>query len=163
MSHTIRGAALVALGTIAMALTCLASPPADVTIVGDWEVKVSVRDPRPVEATVHVEPPRMVTVKAEKFDSLPIFNPKAGGWVKGAQLRGVKTQETTSANLLDPASFSLRAGPEPDAPRFTQGADYEIDLNWGTFGRLAESAIKPDQPVFATYRHAQMRLDAVAL
>src|SRR6185369_5943685 len=121
MSHTIRGAALVALGTIAMALTCLASPPADVTIVGDWEVKVSVRDPRPVEATVHVEPPRMVTVKAEKFDSLPVFNPKAGGWVKGAQLRGVKAQETTTPYLLVPESLVLRAGPDDNAEAFSKG------------------------------------------
>ena len=64
---------------------------------------------------------------------------------------------------MTPQSFTLRAGPEPDAPLFTKGVDYEIDLNWGTFGRLADSRIKPDQAVFASYRHAQMRLDAVVL
>ncbi|HEY3838304.1 MAG TPA: SGNH/GDSL hydrolase family protein, partial [Bryobacteraceae bacterium] len=85
------------------------------------------------------------------------------GWTKGAQLRGVKTMETTSAGLLDAASFKLRSGTEPGASSFTQGVDYDIDGNWGTFGRLESGAIKPDQPVYASYRHAQMRIDSVVL
>ncbi len=102
-------------------------------------------------------------VNAERHASIPVFNPKAGGWVKGAQLHGVKAQETTSPHLLDKASLLVRTGPEPDAPLLVKGVDYEADLDWGTFGRLADGAIKPDQPVFATYRHAQMRLDSVVL
>ena len=113
--------------------------------------------------TVHIVPPVMLSVVAEKYASVPVFNPKAGGWVKGAQLIGVKAQETTSPNLLDAASFALRAGPEADALSFTAGVDYEIDPAWGTFGRLAQGRIQPHQAVFATYRHAQMRLDSVLL
>ena len=105
----------------------------------------------------------MIGVTAEKYTAIPVFNPNANGWVKGVQLRGVKAQETTSPQLLDTASFTLRAGPELDAPLFTPGTDYEIDLNWGTLGRVNGSRIKPDQDVFASYRHAQMRLDAVVL
>ncbi len=130
-------------------------------ISGDWDVLVSV--PGAGSQTVHVPPPVMVRVTAEKYVAIPMFNPKAGGWVKGAQLLGVKAQETTSPQLLDTGSFTLRAGPESDAAIFTQGVDYEIDLSWGTFGRLADSRIQPDQAVFASYRHAQMRLDAVVL
>jgi len=138
-----------------------AQEPATFTISGDWDVRVSL--PTADSQTIHVTPPTTLTVTAEKYTSIPNFNPKAGGWVKGAQLRGVKAQETTSPGLLDAASFTLRAGPEPDALLYTQGADYEIDLNWGTFGRLPDSRIKPDQDVFASYRHGQMRLDAVVL
>ena len=138
-----------------------AQEPASFTLSGDWDIRVTV--PGTGNQTVHVNPPVMITVTAEEYTAVPIFNPKAGGWVKGAQLRGVKTQETTSPQLLDTASFILRAGPEEDAPVFSQGVDYEIDLSWGTFGRLAEGRIKPDQAVFASYRHAQMRLDAVVL
>ena len=139
----------------------LAQEPASFTLAGDWDVRVAV--PGAGTETVHVSPPAMIKVMAEKYEAVPIFKPKAGGWVKGAQLRGVKTMETTSPNLLDSASFELRAGPEADAPLFNKGVDYEIDLSWGTFGRLAEGRIQPGQAVFASYRHAQMRLDAVVL
>ena len=105
----------------------------------------------------------MIAVAGERYASVPLFNPKAGGWVKGAQLKGVEAQETTSPHLLDPASFALREGPDADSPEFARGVDYEIDLDWGTVGRLAGSRIAPDQAVFASYRHAQMRLDTVAL
>ena len=138
-----------------------AEEPASFTISGDWDVLVDV--PGIGKQTVRVSPPEMVDATAEKYTALPLFNPKANGWVKGAQLRGVKTMETTSPQLLDTASFTLRAGPEPDAPLFIKGVDYEIDLVWGTFGRLADGGIKPDQSVFASYRYARMRLDAVVL
>jgi lysophospholipase L1-like esterase len=139
----------------------LAQEPASFSIAGDWDVRVAL--PGAASQTVHVTPPEMISVTAEKYAAVPIFNPKAGGWMRGAQLHGVKTMETTSPHLLDTASFTLRAGPEPDAMRFTKGVDYEIDLDWGTFGRSAGSRIQPDQAVFATYRYAQMRLDAVVL
>lgn len=153
--------ALCLLVTVLAAGSALAEEPASFSLSGDWDVRVDLPGTR--TQTVRVTPPVMINVTAEKYTAVPIFNPKAGGWMKGAQLRGVKTQETTSPKLLDTASFTLRAGPEPDAPLFTRGVDYEIDLDWGTFGRLAGSHIKPEQVVFASYRHAQMRLDAVVL
>jgi len=39
--------------------------------------------------------------------------------------------------------------------------DYEIDLEWGTLGRLTDSRIAAEQEVFASYRQGQLRLDAV--
>jgi hypothetical protein len=141
--------------------SALAQRPATFTLAGDWEVRVEVPGIEP--QTVHVRPPAMIEVNAEKYTSVPIFNPKAGGWVKGAQLRGVKTMETTCPGLLDPSSFILRAGPEPDAQVFTKSVDYEADLNWGTFGRLAGGAIQAEQPVYASYRHSVRRLDTVIL
>ena len=135
--------------------------PAVFSLAGDWEVRVEL--PGRAAVMVRVAPPVMLNVAAEKYDSVPLFNPKAGGWVKGAQLRGVKAQETTSPFLLDTASLVLRAGPEADAPLFTRGADYEADLDWGTFGRIEGGRIGPAQPVFVSYRHAQQRLDAVVL
>ena len=143
--------------------TIQAQEPATFTLSGDWEVQVAIPRQTKTKQTLQISPPVMITVTSEKYTSVPLFNPKSGGWAKGAQLNGVKAQETTSPNLLDAASFVLRAGPEPNTPIFTKGTDYEIDLIWGTFGRLPTSAIKPDQSVYATYSHAQMRLDAVVL
>ena len=124
---------------------------------------MTIKEPGPAATTLHVAPPVIVTVTAEKHDSLPLFNPNAGGWAKGAQLRGVRAQETTTPYLLDPESLVLRAGPEPDSPLLRRGQDYEADLAWGTIGRCANSAIKEGQPVFASYRHARLRIDAVVL
>ncbi|HEY0549221.1 MAG TPA: SGNH/GDSL hydrolase family protein [Verrucomicrobiae bacterium] len=140
-----------------------AALPASFSVAGDWDVRVTVDEPRSINATVRVSPPALVTVTAEKHERVPDFNPKAGGWVKGAQLHGGKAQETTTPGLLVADSFTLRAGPEPDSVLFQRGRDFEIDTNWGTFGRTTNSTIKPDQPVFASYRHAQLRLDAVVL
>jgi lysophospholipase L1-like esterase len=141
----------------------MADPPATFNLAGDWDVRVAVSEPSSIIAIVRVSPPPWVVVTAEKHDRLPLFNPKAGGWLKGAQLHGVQAQETTTPGLLDADSFVLRAGPEPDAALFERGKDYEMDVNWGTFGRTTNSAVKENQAVFASYRHAQLRLDAMVL
>src|ERR1035441_6400474 len=140
-----------------------ADTPAELKLAGGWEVLVLLKKPHPLAATVHVAPPEIVSVVAEKYDSLPQFNPNAGGWAKGAQLRGVRAQETTTPYLLDPESLVLRAGPGPDAALLRRGVDYEADLVWGTIGRSPHSALKETQPVFASYGFAWLRLDSVVL
>lgn len=92
-----------------------------------------------------------------------MFNPNTGGWVKGAQLRGVRAQETTTPFLLDPTSLVLRPGADLGTTPFVAGTDYDVDLNWGTFGRKAGGALSEGQPVFASYRYAPLRLDAIVL
>src|SRR5258705_12473459 len=99
----------------------LAGTPASFSVAGDWDVRVTVDEPRSINAIVRVSPPALVTVTAEKHERVPLFNPKAGGWVKGAQLSGVKAQETTTPGLLVADSFVLRAGPEPEAALFQRG------------------------------------------
>ena len=143
--------------TLALAPAGWAAAPAEFKLVGDWEVAVAVNEPRALRITIRVPPPILVRVTAERYAGVPVFNPNAGGWLKGAQLHGVQAQETTTPGLLDAESFILRAGPEAGAMVFQQGEDYEIDLVWGTFGRTTNSLIQPDQVVFASYRHAQHR------
>jgi lysophospholipase L1-like esterase len=155
---------LIITGTLLLGLTVAhARTPADLQLAGDWDVLVTVTDLGGLAATVHVAPPEALNVAAEKHDALPPFNRSAGGWAKGAQLRGVRAQETTTPYLLDPESLVLRAGPEPDSPLLRRGQDYEADLVWGTFGRCTNSTVKEGQPVYASYRHAQLRIDAVVL
>ena len=134
-------------------------------VAGDWDVQVTFPDATgtAVSTVVRVSRPAWVIVTAEKHDALPAFNPRAGGWVKGAQLQGVRAQETTTPFLLDPASLVLRAGPEATSETFRKGEAYEADLSWGTFGRTTNSAIKEKQAVYASYRHAMLRLDAIVL
>ena len=106
----------------------LAQAPASFTITGDWDVEITLRGM--AGQSVHVLPPSLVAVASEKHAAVPVFDPKANGWSKGRQLTGVKAQETTSPRLLEPASFHLRAGPEPHAHTFTEGVDYEVDTVW---------------------------------
>ena len=140
-----------------------AGAPAELSLAGDWEVRVTVSEPRARTGTLRVAPPVVVTVTAEKLDSLPLFNPNAGGWARGAQLRGVQAQETTTPFLLDAESLILRAGPQADSQLLRRSQDYEADPVWGTVGRCPGGAIKEDQPVYASYRHAQLRIDSVVL
>ena len=139
--------------------------PAELKLTGDWQIRVTVRSAKgqSITATLDVTPPALLTVRAEKFATLPIFNPQAGGWVKGAALTTVRAQECTTPHLLEPASLELRTGPEPDAPRLARGTDYEADLAWATIGRLTNGVLKVGQPVFATYRHGLLRLDSIVL
>jgi hypothetical protein len=85
--------------------------PVDLKITGDWAVKVSTEAASGAVTTLQIAPPTIITVNAEKFASLPIFNPKTSGWSKGAQLSGIRTQETTTPFLLVRDSLELRAGP----------------------------------------------------
>ena len=157
-----RSLLLFSLGWL-LAQVARAAAPASFSVVGDWDVRVAVEEPRSINATLRVSPPPLISVTGERHGKVPVFNPKAGGWVKGAQLRGMQAQETTTPGLLVAGTLVLRAGAEPDAAVFARGKDYLVDEQWGTFGRTTNSTIKADQAVFASYQHYQMRLDAVVL
>lgn len=149
------GFALVSLAAAAAPATGLvAMRPID-----DWSIEVRIGDSPP--QVLKVQPPRWVSVEGEHHPNLPVFNPGAGGWLKGAQLRGVRAQETTTPFLLDPASIVLRSGPETNAPAFAPGRDYAVDGDWGTVGRIAGGTIREGQAVYASYRYGRLRLDSV--
>jgi lysophospholipase L1-like esterase len=155
--------ALLLFVAFTLSRTGQADNPATFSLVGDWQVRVTLSDAPDRTATIQVEPPNLVNVTAERYSSVPLFNPKAAGWVKGIQLHSVQAQETTTPGLIEPDSFVLCSGTGATATVFQRGKDYEIDLVWGTFGRRTNGAIQADQTVFASYRCAGLRLDAVVL
>jgi lysophospholipase L1-like esterase len=148
-----------------LATSTFAANPVELTLAGPWKVRAVLGDPPArVEALLDVAPVEWVLVPAERHDSLPVFNPSTGGWLKGVQLRGVRAQETTTPFLLDPASLVVRSAPEAaSALVYRRGEDFEVDLDWGTLGRVAAGRIAAEQPVQVTYRYAPLRLDAVVL
>jgi lysophospholipase L1-like esterase len=146
-------------GLSATGLADGASPGVELKLVGAWAVEVHFDAGR--TQVVNVPPPQWVEVKDEKHASLPVFNPRAGGWLKGVQLRGVRAQETTTPYLLDPASLAVQGSAEADAETFEKGKDYEADLSWGTVGRLPAGRIKEGQAVFVDYRYGRLRLDSI--
>ena len=159
---------LCGLACLALATASYASPP-PVTISGDWHVRVSAGEVRVAGKTVTVSPLTfavtpavMVTVRAERYDSLPIFDPGAAEWARGARLRGVTTQETTAKGYLDPASVVVASAPD-GGTIFAAGTDYTLDPAWGTLGRLAGGRIGAQQPVYISYRHGMGRLDSIII
>ena len=93
-----------ALFTLVLAATPgYAATPAELKLVGDWDVLVTVKERHALASTLHVAPPTVVAVTAEKYDSLPPYDAKAAGWVKGVQLKVVRVQATTTPHLFDPA------------------------------------------------------------
>ncbi len=152
---------LVCLTGLALAPVA-AADPAEVSLAGDWQIRVRVSGPAGIQEST-LEVPRNVTleVAAERHDSLPVFNPQAGGWVKGAQLRQVRAQETTTPFLLEGASLQLRTSDDPQAPPLRPDLDYSADLTWGTVGRLTNGSLAAGQTVFASYRYTPLRLDTV--
>jgi lysophospholipase L1-like esterase len=147
----------------AAGLAAGACTPAQVKIVGPWQVEVTATLPcgAPVSGKVDVSRPVVITVTAEKYAKLPEFQPKMAPWRKGVPLAAVKAQECSSTNLVEPASVQVNDGAAANAVVFERGKDYELDDMWGTVGRLAGGRIKDGQPVWISYRHALLRIDSI--
>lgn len=147
------------------ALLSTKGAPPELSLTGDWQIKVTATldDGTKQSRTVDVPPTSWHAVTDERHESLPVFNPKAGGWAKGDKLQGVLAQECATPFLLDRASLVLRLGPKADSPPLTAGSDFDVDLDWGTFGRRPDGTIKEGQPVFASYRHGSLRIDSIVL
>jgi lysophospholipase L1-like esterase len=140
----------------------------ELTLTGDWQVRVDdtrprfLRNPKVVSQTLDVAPSLKQTVKMERYDSLPVFQPAAPVWAgKGAVLQRLKTQETSSDGMLVENSlklFSMQAGTPVE---LKPGVDYLTDLQWAVIGRTMNGGIAAGQPVYASYECYQSRLDAV--
>lgn len=158
-------AAITFLFSLAVASSSVAMPRTELAITGDWQMTVTATldDGTKVSTSIDVPPSTWHTVTAERHESLPAFNPKAGGWAKGDRLQAVVAQECITPFLVDPASLVLRVGAAADSKALVAGRDYDVDLNWGTFGRRDGGSLKEGQPVFASYRHGLLRIDSIDL
>jgi len=112
--------------------------------------------------TFDVHPQDKIKVRDEKQDSLPLFNPNTGGWMKGAKLNKLITVECTATGLLLPETVQIKAAQGEGTP-FTHGTDYEMDGFWATFGRKDGGAIQEGQPVWVDYDYIPCRLDSIVV
>jgi lysophospholipase L1-like esterase len=129
--------------------------------IGPGSVTVDGREVRLDEGvTFTIAPPETVQIRDEQHGTIPVFNPKTGGWLRGAKLKALIAQECTATGLLSEASVRIK--PEAGAAEpFKLDADYAMDTLWATFGRLEGGAIAADQPVFVDYDYSPSRLDSV--
>jgi len=151
-------------------LICVARADADVpvelTLTGDWNVQATLPadgDRPELTADIIVAAPPLLVVSGEKYDRIPVFNPKAGAYARGEKLRGVRNAELTTRFLLDPDSLIVRSGLQETDTTYVLGKDYDAELSWGNFGRLSDGRIAADQPVYVSYRHGLLRLDSIVL
>ena len=136
--------------------------PAPWTIqVGPGTIRAGDRDAvfaEPVK--LDVQPPAVIQARDECHVNFPVFNDKAGGWVKGVRLRGVIAEECTGTGLVIPESVKVKLAPGESAP-FTLGTDYALDGFWGTLGRIEGGAIGNRQTVWIDYDYKLSRIDTV--
>ena len=136
-------------------------------ICGDWQIQVT-RVGETNAVRLSVSPPPIRHVVAEPCLPMAVFDPNAGGWVKGYRLKQVRTQETSAKGSLVPDSLQVRSGPGPDAPLLQPGTDYQVDLEWGTLGwpaltanQEAPAAVQEGRVAFASYSYGESRLDSI--
>jgi len=137
-------------------LTLFAAEPARMEPAGAWQVKVISGE---VSAVLAVDPPDIVTVADEKYETLALFQGPV--WRRGTPLLGTKAEACSVADALEPGSLVVRDGAGTAAKTYALGKDYQLEPRWGGFGRLEGGSIPADKPVFASYRYAMMRLDSV--
>ena len=132
---------------------------ANVTVIGDWSVKV---DYNGKSAVVDIPAPETYSVVDEAV-VLKDYNPTASGWLRGNPPAGVKTQETTAKFMLIDASMKVASAAGNDGVVYENGKDYQVTPDWGTIGRLPEGKIQPNQKVYLSYKHFKRRLDSIVL
>ncbi|MDR1140216.1 MAG: SGNH/GDSL hydrolase family protein [Planctomycetaceae bacterium] len=108
-----------------------------------------------------IDKPELITVTAEKYDKLPMFNAKTAEYNRGMKLHQIRAQECPTAFAADPDSIIVREKPEKDSFRYEVGKDYQIEPKWGCVGRIPESRISEQQSVYIDYVYGKMRIDSL--
>ena len=133
-----------------------------VRVAGPWQVEVGPGTVGKVafqRQVLAVPPQAAIEIRGES-QALPVFRTTGGGWVRGAKLRRIATQECTAAGALAPASLRVRAA---DGTELVRGKDWEVDDHWGTVGRLAGGAVADKEPVLLDYDYYPNRIHLVVV
>ncbi|MDR0338079.1 MAG: SGNH/GDSL hydrolase family protein [Planctomycetaceae bacterium] len=108
-----------------------------------------------------IDKPELITVTAEKYDKLPLFNAKSAEYNRGMKLHQIRAQECPTAYAANPDSIIIREKPENNSLQYELGKDYQIEPKWGCVGRLPESRISEQQSVYIDYVYGKMRIDSL--
>ncbi|MGI5832523.1 MAG: SGNH/GDSL hydrolase family protein [Thermoguttaceae bacterium] len=130
--------------------------PAAVSLVGDWQIKVTYHGK---SAIFDIVPPEMVTVTDEKYESLLPFSPAGPPWRRATVLTPLTAEECSVENGLVPGSLSVSF--EPEGEPLVPGVDYILDTVNANIGRKEGGRIGSDTPVYITYRYIPKRIDSV--
>jgi len=141
-----------------------------IELAGDWQVKVgpgqvtlngrAITLAAPV--IVDIAPPAVVSVHDEEHAGLPVYNEKAGPWMRGLHPNALNAQECVCTGLLVPGSLKVKAGPGA-AEDFTAGTDFQMEEYWTGVGRIEGSRIAENQKVWLDYDYVPCRLDSIVI
>jgi len=148
----------IVVSVVMMTVTGVSAAPAEMSVAGDWQVKVTADG---ASAILTVQPAEQVMVVNEKIGALPVYNPKAAEYARGYKLAGVRAKECSVRYAVDPESLVVCTA--PDGKPLVRGRDYEAELTWGCVGRLEGGSVGASTPAFASYRYGKMRLDSAVL
>ncbi len=110
--------------------------------------------------SVNIAPVELVQVRGEEHNPLPLFDPNAGSWRRGAKLKQLIAEECTGTGLAVPSSIRLTSQPGA-AETFVADTDYVVDAFWAQIGRIEGGAIAPDQAVYVDYDYYPTRVDSI--
>ena len=112
-------------GLLAASATSVFSAEPELTLAGDWSVRVSAAG---LTGVLEVRPPDRVEVADERYDRLAPFEGPV--WRRGTLLRGLRAEECSVADALEPASVVLRTGPGEAAAALARDTAYFADLGY---------------------------------
>lgn len=141
-----------------------------VRITGPWSIELGpgeVVTPDGKRAlservSLTIRPVEIIEVRGEEYKTLPVFDPKAGNWRRGAKLQKLIAEECTGTGLVVPSSVRVSLKPE-DTAALVKDTDYIVDAFWAQLGRVDGGAIGADQTVYVDYDYYPTRLDSVFL
>jgi len=132
-------------------------------VIGPGSVTAGAQTILLPEAVVFdIAPVEKVRVRDERYNGFPLFDPKAGPWRRGAQLRQLITEECTATGVLIPESVRVKSSPGSSTP-FALDKDYTLDGFWANIGRTRDSALKAGSTVFIDYDYVPCRLDSLVV
>ncbi len=132
------------------------SDPAEVTLVGDWRIKVVYRGKSEI---FDVDPPETVTVTDEKYDRLDKFNPAGPPWHRATPLQALKADECSVENALVPGTTVVTLRPGGEA--LEADKDYILDEPGANIGWKEGGKIGPETTVYISYKYVPMRIDSI--
>jgi lysophospholipase L1-like esterase len=143
-------------------------PSMPIRVTGAWSVAIG---PGAVQLQGHevrlaAEVPldiphaQVIEVKGEVFAQLPVFNPQAGPWARGAKPSKLITEECTATGCLIPEGFTVRS---EAGEVYALDQDYTLDGFWANFGRIEGGTIPAGQKVLVDYRYSPHRLDSIVV
>ena len=152
-----------ALAMIASTGIAQSSPVIKTQIVGPWSIAVSVENHgsdrlAKAEKTFTIKPAEVVTVTGEEVTDVPVYNKMADKWSRGERPDGIKACESTQPEALIPSSFTMST---KSGLSLLRGKDFDLENQWGVFGRLPGGKLHAHEPVTISYRYYLQRIDSI--
>jgi lysophospholipase L1-like esterase len=170
MNTTLMWTILLSMAAVTLAAAMPAHKGMPIEIAGDWQVKVGPGEVRlngreikladPV--IVDIAPPQVVQVRDEEHASLPMYDEKAGPWMRGLHPTPLVAQECVCTGLLVPGTLKVKAGPGA-AEVFQPDKDIKVEEYWTCIGRIEGSRIAENQKVWLDYDYVPCRLDSIVV